>query len=675
MKADSSPFHFAPRRLAAAHFLMLGCIGLAGPAPRARAASPTLVWHDEFNQPVGTGPDTTKWTYDLGAGNPVGWGNNELETYTNSRSNSVIVADPDATDGKALAIIAQGSNGSYTSARLNTQTTYSFTYGRLETRARMPAGAGLWPAFWALGSNITTVTWPACGEIDVMEWIGSQAGQVDGSLHATGYPGSGLTANAVLPGNASYSDAYHVFAVDWYPNEIVFSVDGVVYEDDKEADIPSGYQWPFVQPFFILLNLAVGGNFPGPPNSGTAFPQSYLIDYVRVYSLPSSTPPASLVWAPSPPANVSAYSPSPSKIFVSWHPPFSTFGATVTGYTLVRATDPALTQNVTQWNMGMSTSFTDTSAQAGVSYYYSVTAASANGSSDPSGAVLAASVAPAGNAAFSNISSRALVGTGANVAIPGFVIAGSTPMTLLIRASGPALSLAPFSLQGTLPDPLLQLYRGNADGTSTLINTNQGWGGSAQIVSTAAGVGAYSWPNAASSDSALLVTLQPGAYTADVSGASNDTGISLVEVYSAQTGGNSSLSNISSRQFVGTQGNVAIPGFVIGGSTPMTVLIRASGPVLSLTPFNLSGTLPDPLLQLYRSNDDGTSSLIGSDAGWGGNPQVMATASAVGAYAWSDASSTDSALLVTLPPGAYTAVVSGASGDTGVSLVELYAVP
>jgi len=505
-----------------------------------------------------------------------------------------------------------------------------------------------------------------------MEWIGPQPGQVDGSLHGSGYPGSGLTGDAVLPGGASYSDAYHVFAADWYPGEIVFSVDGVVYEDQKQSAAPAGYAWPFVQPFFILLNLAVGGDFPGAPNSSTSFPQSYLVDYVRVYALPSQTPPAGLVWGPSPPANVTAYSPSPSRVSVSWHPPFSTFGAAVTGYTLLRATDPALTQNVAQWNMGLSTSYTDTSVQAGTSYYYGVTATTANGASAPSDPVLVSPVAPAANAVLSNISSRALVGTGGDVAIPGFVIAGSAPMTLLIRASGPVLSLAPFDLPGTLADPLLQLYMSNADGTSTLINSDQGWGGDAQIASTAGAVGAYLWPDATSADSALVVTLQPGAYTANVSGAASDTGISLVEVYAAQSPGGSGLSNISSRQFVGTQGNVAIPGFVIGGSTPMTVLIRASGPVLSQAPFNLAGTLPDPLLQLYRSNGDGTSTLIGSNAGWAGSPEIVATAAAVGAYSWPDASSTDSALLVTLPPGAYTAVVSGASGDTGVSLVELY---
>src|SRR5450631_848064 len=126
-------------------------------ALRCRAASPQLTWSDEFNQASGSAPDPSKWTYDLGAGNPVGWGNNELETYTSSRDNSVIVSDPAATDGKALAIRAQRSNGAYTSARINTASAFSFKYGRLEARARVPSGAGLWPAFWALGGNIGTV--------------------------------------------------------------------------------------------------------------------------------------------------------------------------------------------------------------------------------------------------------------------------------------------------------------------------------------------------------------------------------------------------------------------------------------------------------------------------------------------------------------------------------------
>src|ERR1017187_4876937 len=307
--------------------LALALAVLAGAPPRAHAATPVLVWSDEFNQAAGTQPDPAKWAYDLGAGNPAGWGNNELESYTSSASNAQIVADPNATDGKALAIPALKSSGAYTSARIYTNS--SFTACRLEARARMPAGAGVWPAFWALGSNINTVGWPACGEIDVMEWGGSSLtpGDVQGSLHAPNY---NPTTVYPLANNARFNDAYHVFAADCYPNEIVFSVDGTVYEDLKESAQPAGATWPFDAPFFILLNLAVGGNYPASP-AGTAFPQTYLVDYVRVYSLPSAPPP-NLVWAPAPPANIVAYSPAASQISVSWQAPPGTLGAGPLGH-------------------------------------------------------------------------------------------------------------------------------------------------------------------------------------------------------------------------------------------------------------------------------------------------------------------------------------------------------
>jgi len=265
---------------------------LAALAP-LHAAGPTLIWSDEFNQAESTGPDPAKWTFDLGAGNPPGWGNSELEIYTDSRSNALIVSDPAATDGKALALRARLENGRYTSARIHTASKFTFKYGRMEARARVPRGAGCWPAFWALGANKPDAGWPGCGEIDVMEWVGQKPGNIKGSLHAFGYSGGKcLNADCVLPGGASYSDAYHVFAVDWYPEEIRFSMDGAVYETRRKADIPAGSQWPYDRPFFILLNFAVGGKWPGPPNSETVFPQDFRIDYVRVYELPRTPPPA-----------------------------------------------------------------------------------------------------------------------------------------------------------------------------------------------------------------------------------------------------------------------------------------------------------------------------------------------------------------------------------------------
>ena len=186
-------------------------------------------------------------------------------------------------------------------------------------------------------------------------------------------------------------------------------------------------------------------------------------------------------------------------------------------------------------------------------------------------------------------------------------------------------------------------------------------------------MGAFAWSNPSSHDSALFENLQGGPYTAQISGQSGDTGVALAEVYDATPAGTYTsasprLVNISARVPVGSGANILIAGFVIGGSTARTVLVRASGP--ALVPFGVSGTLPDPQLELFS----GSSELEGNN-GWGGNPQISNAAKTVGAFAWTSAQSNDSAILVTLPPGAYTAQVSGASGDTGVALVEVYEVP
>jgi hypothetical protein len=268
-----------------------------------------------------------------------------------------------------------------------------------------------------------------------------------------------------------------------------------------------------------------------------------------------------------------------------------------------------------------------------------------------------------------NISCRAQVGTGGSILIAGFAVGGagtSGTESLLIRGSGPAL--APFGVAGTLPDPQLQLFSG-----STVLGTDNGWAGNAQISSTAAAVGAFAWSSPSSHDSALLESLAAGPYTAQISGQSGDTGVALAEVYDATPAGTYTpatprLVNISARVQVGTGGNVLIAGFVIGGSAARTVLIRASGP--ALVPFGVTGTLPDPQLGLFS----GSTELDGN-SGWGGNSEVANAAAAVGAFAWGSPTSNDSAILVTLPPGAYTAQVSGASNDSGVALVEVYEVP
>jgi sugar lactone lactonase YvrE len=275
-----------------------------------------------------------------------------------------------------------------------------------------------------------------------------------------------------------------------------------------------------------------------------------------------------------------------------------------------------------------------------------------------------------------DVSCRAQAGRGADILIAGFVVGGSGAsgsQSLLVRASGPAL--APFDVAGTLPDPELQLY--STSSGSSLVATNTGWAGNSEISSAAAAVGAFPWVDSASHDAALLETLTPGPYTANVTGEAGDSGVALAEVYDATPGGSYTLAtprlvNISARVQVGTGGNTLIAGFVIGGSTSKTVLIRASGPALG--PFGITGALPDPQLSLFQGNSGGTSTLLQSNTGWGGDAQIAAIAASVGAFSWGASATPDSALLVTLPPGAYTAQVSGASGDTGVALVEVYEV-
>jgi beta-glucanase (GH16 family) len=247
------------------------------------APASTPIWQDEFDQPVGSGPDPTRWVHDLGDN---GWGNQELELYTDSRENSVVVADPAATGGRALALRAvRTAAGGYTSARIKTHGKFAAGYGRIEARLKLPRGQGVWPAFWMLGDNIEQVPWPACGEIDIMELIGHQPGTLYGTLHGPGYSGKhGISRSVVLPDGAALGDAYHVFAVDWTPGRIAWLLDGDVYSAVTPSDLPAETRWVFDGiSCFLLFNLAVGGLWPGYPDATTQFPQEYRIDYVRVY--------------------------------------------------------------------------------------------------------------------------------------------------------------------------------------------------------------------------------------------------------------------------------------------------------------------------------------------------------------------------------------------------------
>ncbi len=268
-----------------------------------------------------------------------------------------------------------------------------------------------------------------------------------------------------------------------------------------------------------------------------------------------------------------------------------------------------------------------------------------------------------------NISTRSQVGTGSSIQIAGFVVGGpsaSDTEPLLIRASGPALTA--LGVPAVLSDPKLQVFSG-----STLLATNNGWHGATDVAAAAAADNAFAWSDQTSHDSALIFMPGPGAYTAQISGASNDTGVALVEIYDSTPTASYNpskprLVNISARVQVGTGGDVLIAGFVIGGVTARTVLIRASGP--ALIPFGVANTLADPKLTLFSG-----TTVLAIDNGWVGNSEIASTAAAVGAFGWSDPKSADSALLMTLPPGAYTAEIASASGGTGVGLVELYDVP
>lgn len=245
-----------------------------------------LTWSDEFNAPDGSPADPTKWTHDVGGG---GWGNQEREYYTSGAANAV-------QQGGSLVVTATPQGASqyscwygtclYTSARLKTQGFFAQAYGRFEARVQMPAGKGLWPAFWMLGDDIGQVGWPACGEIDVMETIGSDIATNHGSLHAPGYDATGSTS---LP-TGTFADAFHTFATEWEPGAVRFYVDGQLYETRGASSVPDGGTWEFDHPFFLVLNVAVGGTWPGDPDSTTVFPQTMKVDWVRVYSKNAADP-------------------------------------------------------------------------------------------------------------------------------------------------------------------------------------------------------------------------------------------------------------------------------------------------------------------------------------------------------------------------------------------------
>lgn len=243
-------------------------------ATKAHSHNWKLVWQDEFNT-AGT-PDSTKWSYDIGHGpDSDGWGNAELQSYTNDTTN-IKVADG------SLQIMALKNGDSYTSARIKSKGRFEQTYGRFEARIKLPWGPGIWPAFWMLGNNVDTAGWPQCGEIDIMEGKGQEPNIVHGTVHGPGYSGGNAITKSFGLENDRFDADYHLYAVEWTENCIDFYVDNTLYNRITPDKVTG--QWVYNHPFFILFNLAVGGSYVGYPNANTLFPQTMYVDYVRVYT-------------------------------------------------------------------------------------------------------------------------------------------------------------------------------------------------------------------------------------------------------------------------------------------------------------------------------------------------------------------------------------------------------
>lgn len=233
-----------------------------------------LAWSDEFN---GNVLSPQNWTFDIGNNN--GWGNQELEYYTSSTNNAFV------SSGNLIIEARQESNNgfNYSSARLKTEGIQQFTYGRIDIRAKLPVAHGMWPALWMLGSNIGSVPWPGCGETDIMELVGSNPARVTGSMHWQQSGGSeGTFNNNYLLSTGDFSQQFHVFSLLWQHDSVQFFVDDNLYVNGNSSDVTSG-NYPFNLPFFFIFNVAVGGNFPGPPDNTTNFPQRMFVDYVRVF--------------------------------------------------------------------------------------------------------------------------------------------------------------------------------------------------------------------------------------------------------------------------------------------------------------------------------------------------------------------------------------------------------
>lgn len=236
-----------------------------------------IVWQDEFEGQAGQLPNTSNWNFDIGNGDN-GWGNGELQYYTNRPENISL----DGNGNLAITARRETLGGfPFTSARITTKDLFDQAYGRFEARIKLPWGPGIWPAFWLLGADIEQNPWPQCGEIDIMEYRGQQPSLIYGTVHGPGYSGGASVTRSFGLNNSRFDVDYHIFAIEWGSDYIHFFVDETLYQEITPKDVNG--KWVYDHPFFILFNVAVGGGYVGFPTSETPFPQSMLIDYVRVY--------------------------------------------------------------------------------------------------------------------------------------------------------------------------------------------------------------------------------------------------------------------------------------------------------------------------------------------------------------------------------------------------------
>jgi beta-glucanase (GH16 family) len=260
--------------------LLLLTPGLAGCSEDENPpAEYELIWADEFEGPAGQLPDSSRWVFDIG----TDWGNLQLEWDTDHPENVSL-------DGQGnLAITAREESFAgqdYTSGRIKTKGLFERRYGRFEARIKLPVGQGIWPAFWMLGNDIDQVGWPTCGEIDIMEYLGHDPRTIYGTIHGPGHFGNGAIGSSHTISQGGYNLGFHEFVVDWDEDSITWYVDGFDFHHVSRPDLPAGATWVYDHPFFILLNVAVGGRWPGSPDETTVFPQTMLVDYVRVYGRP-----------------------------------------------------------------------------------------------------------------------------------------------------------------------------------------------------------------------------------------------------------------------------------------------------------------------------------------------------------------------------------------------------